>query len=169
MPAELVRRQLNIPNGFYTIMITMGGVPNRYDYVRNLEKYHQLYFIIPGASRRVIIQNNLRLLPHYSEFYHPDLINASDAVIGKAGYSTIAEIYYAGIPFGYISRPAFRESAKLTDFIKKNMSGISILEAELHNGRWMDKIPDIMALPGFKPNTTNGADQIADFIFNLPQ
>jgi hypothetical protein len=33
-------------------------------------------------------KQNLVLLPHHSGFYHPDLVNASDAVIGKVGYST---------------------------------------------------------------------------------
>ena len=30
--------------------------------------------------------------------FHPDLVNASDAVIGKAGYNTLAEVFYAGTP-----------------------------------------------------------------------
>ena len=163
----LVRQHLNIPPGFNMLTITMGGVPNEYDYIRDLEKHDNIYFVIPGASRSTRARNNLIFLAQHSEFFHPDLINASDAVIGKAGYSTIAEIYYAGIPFGYISRPAFRESATLTTFIKENMSGTSIQETEFHDGSWTAKIPDILDLPRFRPHATNGANQIANFIIHL--
>ena len=38
------------------------------------------------------VEKNLILLPHHSVFFHPDLVNASDAVVGKLGYSTLAAV-----------------------------------------------------------------------------
>ncbi len=166
-PAHQVRSSLGIPNKCKIMMITMGGIPSRYDFLQRLEKQKYVYFVIPGASSSIKIQNNLIQLPYNSEFFHPDLINASHAVIGKAGYSTLAEIYHAGIPYGYIPRPSFRESATLSAFIKENMAGFPILETEFHGGNWLHYIPALLALPTKRPNSPNGADQIAGFIFKL--
>ena len=107
------------------------------------------------------------LLPENSEFFHPDLINACDAVIGKVGYSTIAEVYHAGIPFGYCARAHYRESAPLVNFIENKMHGFVIGQSEFNNGDWIDRIEELLALPRVQRNTSNGADQIAGFISGL--
>ena len=67
-------------------------------------------FVIPGGADDYLWQENLVLLPHHSRFYHPDLVAAADAVVGKVGYSTVAETFHAGAPLGYVPRTRFRES-----------------------------------------------------------
>jgi len=99
-----------------------------------------------------------------SGFYHPDLINASDAVIGKVGYSTLAEIYQAGVPYGYIARPRFRESAPLVAFIEQHMVGLPISEAEFMAGQWLERLPDLLALPRQTAPKINGAMAVATMI-----
>jgi UDP-N-acetylglucosamine:LPS N-acetylglucosamine transferase len=110
---------------------------------------------------------NLVLLPHHSNFYHPDLINAADAVISKAGYSTLAEAYFAGIPFGYVSRDRFRESPKLSAFIRQNMPGFEITGETFQSGNWVDRISDLLDLKRKKTKVENGADQAAKYIVNF--
>ena len=148
-------------------MITAGGVPKNYGFIEKLKNQTAAHFIIPGASNSVYIQDNLILLPQNSEFFHPDLINASDAVIGKIGYSTIAEVYQAGIPFGYSARAHYRESGPLVNFIENKMHGFAIGQSEFNNGDWIHRIADLLALPRVQRNTSNGAGQIAGFIANL--
>jgi hypothetical protein len=140
-----------------------------HDYGRrhSLKNQTAAHFIIPGAGNSVDIQDNLILLPENSEFFHPDLINASDAVIGKVGYSTIAEVYHAGIPFGYSARANYRESEPLVNFIENKMHGFAISPSEFDNGDWIHRIADLLALPRVQRDTPNGAGQIAGFIANL--
>ena len=97
---------------------------------------------------------------------HPDLVNASDAVIGKAGYSTVAEAYRAGIPFGYVSRERFREAPTMAKFIRATLGGFEISTADFESGRWIARLPDLLALPRFTRREPNGAQQIADFILD---
>jgi len=149
------------------ITITMGGIPNRYHFLRELKDQPHVYFVIPGGSQTSEVIDNLILIPHHTDLYHPDLINASDAVVGKIGYSTLAEVYHAGVPFGYISRPSFRESEVLAKYIEDKMVGFPIGEAEFQNGSWVSHIPDVLALPRVKRTEPNGSEQIADFIVRL--
>lgn len=166
-PSGEIRQRLGLTQNSKVVMITAGGVPKSYGFIEKLKNQTTTYFIIPGASNSVDIQDNLILLPENSEFFHPDLVNASDAVIGKVGYSTIAEVYHAGIPFGYTARAHYRESRPLVHFIENNMQGFAIGQSEFNNGDWIHRIADLLALSRVQRNTSNGAAQIAGFITNL--
>lgn len=161
---QKTRQNLKIPTNAPAILVTMGGIPPNINFLPELRKHKDIYFIIPGASETYTCQDNLILFPHHSIHYHPDLINAADAVIGKAGYSTIAEAYYAGVPFAFISRANFREAPTLTQFILDMMPGYEIPEKELPALDWTQRIPELMITPKNNHNQTNGADQVADFL-----
>jgi UDP-N-acetylglucosamine:LPS N-acetylglucosamine transferase len=107
------------------------------------------------------------ILERDAGIFHPDLVNAGDAIIGKVGYSTLAETYQAGIPFGYIPRPAFRESPVLVDYIETKMRGLSFSESDLDNGQWLAKLPELLALPRLQRDQSGGAAQIARFVYKL--
>ena len=162
-----IRKKMEIPEDTKVVMITMGGVPEHYPFLDQLTRHREIHFIIPGASRQTRIEGNLRLLPNHSDFFHPDLVHASDAVIGKVGYSTLAEIYNAGVVFGYIPRRKFRESKVLVSFIETEMNGIPIDEKDFYNGRWLALLPDLLAFPRIQRQGPNGAIQVARFIRNL--
>jgi UDP-N-acetylglucosamine:LPS N-acetylglucosamine transferase len=156
------------------VMLTMGGIPWRYTFLEHLKHQTGIYFVIPGADRQAPIRHDspsgnsgLVLLPHQSEFFHPDLVNAADAVIGKAGYSTVSEVHAAGIPFGYIGRSRFRETQTLTAFIEQEMKGLPIPETSFHDGQWLSSLGDLLEMPRIHRNGPNGADEIAGFICKL--
>jgi hypothetical protein len=102
-PPYEIRKMLRIPDKAKAVLITMGGIREEYDFGEVLSRKPEIIFVIPGAGNKTKIEDNLVFLPRHSDLFHPDLVNACDAVIGKAGYSTVAEVYYAGVPFGYIS------------------------------------------------------------------
>jgi hypothetical protein len=99
--------------------------------------------------------------------FHPNLVNACDAVIGKVGYSTLAEVYHAGLPFGYIPRQEFRESSRLVEYIAQHMPGLAITPAQFDDGSWLSQLPQLLALPRLTRHAPNGADQAARFIHQL--
>jgi hypothetical protein len=166
-PASKTRQRLGWSAQAKVVLLTMGGIPWEYTFLEQLAAQRDFYFIIPGAAERLELRDNLALLPQRSDFYHPDLVNAADVVIGKLGYSTLAEIYYAGVPFGYIPRLHFRESEVLAAYIENELSGIAITGAQFENGEWLARLPDLLALPRRHHHRINGADQAASFIGNL--
>jgi hypothetical protein len=164
-PAE-IRQRLQIPSSAKVILITMGGIPWEQASQDLVDFDENFYFIVAGREQTER-HGNLLLLSRFDSLFHPDLINASDAVIGKVGYSTLAEVYQAGVPYGYIARPKFRESSVLTQFVQREMWGLSISDFELSNGSWLSILPDLLSLPRLERNNINGADQIAQFINSL--
>jgi UDP-N-acetylglucosamine:LPS N-acetylglucosamine transferase len=166
-PAAKIRSQLKIPPNHAMVVITMGGTSTGYEFIKDLEELPEIFFVMPGAVQRTVIRKNLILLPEHSQYYHPDLIHASDAVIGKVGYSTLAEIFHAGVPFGYVKRPVFPESPKLAAFIEREMAGIDIDESDFYHGNWIKIVPELLNFGRIKRKKENGADQIAGFITQL--
>ena len=165
-PPHEVRQRLGLAVRDKLVLITTGGVPYDYRFVGRLKDHRDIHFVIPCNCQAMEIEDNVILIPHRSEFSHPDLTHSADAVIGKTGYSTIAEVYHAGVPFGYIPRPNNPESAVLTAFIQNRMSGLKIHETEFHDGSWLSHLQPLLDLPSIKRTDANGADQIAQFVMN---
>ena len=167
---DAVRDRLGLPRAAPTVLVTMGGFPEDYGFLDQLAGCRSFHFILPGnvlppERAGVEPRGNLRLLSQRSGFYHPDLVQASDIVIGKAGYSTVAETYHAGLPFGYVLRSHSRESAVLHRFIESEMPGFEIPEAAFRDGSWLACLPDLLAQPRRRRLGPNGADQAAAFIW----
>jgi UDP-N-acetylglucosamine:LPS N-acetylglucosamine transferase len=155
-------------------MITMGGIPWHYHFLEQLAHTNGVYFLVPGADEQIRAghqaspgPSGLVLLPHHSNYFHPDLVNASDAVIGKAGYSTLAEVYHAGVPFGYVARPRFRESQVLASYIEQHMHGLPVAEKDFQDGNWLASVDELLAMPRLSRDDAQGADQAARFIGEL--
>ncbi|MFZ0242296.1 MAG: hypothetical protein WAL90_11685 [Desulfobacterales bacterium] len=159
-----IRRRLGVPLTAKIVLVTTGGIPERHGFLDQLKKFVGTTFILPGSSSAPETRDNLVLLPHRSVFFHPDLVNASDAVVGKVGYSTIAETYAAGVPFGHVARDPYPESPGLIDFITRHMPGIAISEADFSRGRWLEILPKLLELPRTPRAETNGSEQIAAYL-----
>jgi hypothetical protein len=166
-PREQVRQQLGIPAQAHMVLVSMGGIPWQHDLAEQPSDHDGITFVVSGGAQDVQRQGNLVLLPHHSSFFHPDLVNAADAVMGKAGYSTLAEVYQAGLPFGYVPRPGFRESAVLAAFIERHMRGRAMPEEEFDDGRWLTSAEKLLSLGRVGRREEDGADQVARFIYGL--
>ena len=166
-PAVRIRERLGLPLQAKAVLLTMGGVEGAYNFPDRLGEQPAVYFVIPGGSDSHERRGNVVLLSHHSGFFHPDLLNACDAVVGKLGYSTLAEAYQAGIPFGYIQRPRFRESAVLAAYIQAEMRGLEIPAAHFEDGSWLSALPALLALPRIERRGRNGAVEVVEFISQL--
>jgi hypothetical protein len=163
-PREATRARLNVAKDAPLVMVTMGGIVTEYPFLDRLERSQYARFLIPGGSDAYQQRGSLVLIPHHSTFYHPDLVEASDAIVGKLGYSTLAEAYAAGLPYAYIPRERFPESRPMGAYAREVMGAMELSEAQFFNGAWMDLLPDLLARPHGRPAGPNGADEIAAFV-----
>jgi hypothetical protein len=156
-----VRRRLGLPEHEPVVLVTMGGLAWNYAFADRLATRPDIAFVLPGGSDHPERRGNLVLLPHHSGLYHPDLVGAVDAVVGKVGYSTLAETYAAGVPFGYVARSRFPESPPLVEFIRARMPGLEVASATLVDGSWVTLLDRLLRLPRGPNNHANGADAVA--------
>jgi len=164
--AAWVRERLGIPPGSKPVLVTMGGVVASPDFLKQLPSAPGIVFVVAGGSSVVERSGSNILLPHHSEFYHPDLVHACDAVVGKAGYSTLAETYHAGVPFAFISRHGFREADVLASFIHREMDGFEIPQEAFLEGSWIASLLELLGKPR-RTGRPNAARQVAKMLSHI--
>lgn len=158
------RAALGIAPRRATVLVTMGGIPHGGFAIEPLLAAPGVEFILAGASRRKRRVGNVLLLPHHSGFYHPDLVAAADAVVGKIGYSTLAETCRSRVPYGFVPRTGFRESAVLARWLVGRGRGLRIAPAAFATGAWVRRVSDLLDLGRPQERFPDGARQAAGLI-----
>lgn len=161
---EEIRSQLEIDSSKPLVLVTMGGIRQLITGLSSLNDHTEATFLIPGGSEKVERISNVILLPHHSQYYHPDLVHASDILVGKLGYSTVSEAYHARIPYGYIPRDHFRETGPMGDFVRHEMGGLPIAVGDFYSGEWVKYLPALLEPKTKRQPVENGADQIAKWV-----
>ncbi len=161
---ELIRRRLGVPAGDPMVLLTMGGVGWNYRDLAALADHPRATFVVPGGGRAHRRRGRLVVLPFCSDFYHPDLVSAADVVVGKLGYSTVAETWHAGSAMAFIPRPRFPESPVLAEFVRRTMSSVEITEGAFNDGSWLTSIERLFDQPRPVRRRTDGALQAAHTI-----
>ena len=164
---EKIRQRLKVSNNERIVLVSMGGIGVGQLPLYRMQAIHNTVFVLSGYTGKMVKEPHLRFLPPDTDFFHPDLVAASDAVVGKVGYSTLAEVYHADVPFGYVSRKGFRESDPLVSFIKEKMSGLEIESQDFWRGDWVNNLPQLFHLGNKDVQQQNGAIQCAEFLLSL--
>jgi len=167
LPRQATRQKLGIPPSARMALVTMGGIQSSLALSSHVNRPDDLYFVIPGASPEASQVPGCVCLPFHSDYYHPDLVEASDVIVGKAGYSTLAEAYASDVPFIYVARPRFRETQSLVAFIQRELGGFEITAAGFLEGTWISPLVELLEQPRRPRRRENGADQVARFILEI--
>jgi hypothetical protein len=164
-----VRSQLGLSPTTKMVFISMGGTPHLLPDLELLGKhYRDITFLIGAPCTTQAMPSNVHVLPINTPLFHPDLVRAADVVIGKVGYSTIAEVYEAGVPFGYFSRPESPEMPSLLYFLKEKIQGIHFTDDDYQTSAWLDHLSTLLSMPCIDlVRESNGADLCADAIIHL--
>lgn len=167
LPRAETRQRLGVDEGAPLVLVTMGGAAWEYTFLAHLTAHPRFQFLIPGSVATAQRSQNLFLLPSRSGWYHPDLIHAADAVVGKLGYSTVAEAYYSRVPFCFVTRPSFRESAVLQAFVQAHLPSLALTAAEFAGGEWLPALPVLLAQPRQPQPALSGAQMVAAHLLTL--
>ena len=165
MSRAAVRQRLGLTGDERVVLLTFGGTaPNELPLDQLRERWPYVRFLVAGAGTSAFAAGVTTLAPDCG-IDHPSLIGAVDAVIGKAGYSTIAETYAAGVPFACLPRPGFPESPHLEAFVETQMPSIRIRAGLLCGNAWVGRLDELFALRAAdQVRGANGDEQVARFL-----
>jgi UDP:flavonoid glycosyltransferase YjiC (YdhE family) len=157
-----VRDALGVPDAARLVLITLGGMAGTWTLPAGSVP-GDVIFAVPDAGPAVQREGPILRLPH-TGFYHPDLVQASDVVIAKAGYSTVAEAYQIGVPIGVVPRPSFRESDVIADFVRRERLGAVISHDDFQSGTWTSGLDTLLTQPVRPRPAASGAALAASLI-----
>lgn len=150
-----------------TVLVTLGGLPHQLPNWMDMELYSDYFFIFSGQKATKRLAKNILYLDSESSIYHPDLVDAVDLVVCKAGYSTVAECCQAGSRIIAVGRPDFAETKVLQKYIQEVLGGDSINTENFLSGQWLSLIPTILKKEASSPFRENGAQAAAHFLVPL--
>jgi hypothetical protein len=125
--------------------------------------------VAPGNGDGIEHTGTLIRIPAMGGPYHPDLVAASDLVVAKLGYSTVAEVYHAGNAFAYLRRPKFPESPILEAFVRAHIPSAALPEDWLENPTTTTTLSDLLATPRRDGERPNGAVATAELVLSALQ
>ncbi|MGB5162049.1 MAG: hypothetical protein WBO69_19495 [Thermoanaerobaculia bacterium] len=165
--AQEIRTKLQLPGDSSFVLMTMGGFQVSYRFLERLYRYPEVTFVIPGAADRIHRERNLIRLPHRTTFQHADLVAAADMVVGKLGYSTLAEVIQAETPYLFIQRPRFPESPALASYARRRLVCAEITEPELEAAEWPGLLPELKRNRRAPTIEQQGSQQAAGLLLDL--
>ena len=163
-PRGEIRSRLGVLEDDPMVLLSMGGAGWDYGRLDELGSQDRASIVVPGGGRTARRRGRLLVLPFHGGFYHPDLVAASDVVVGKLGYSTVAEAFHAGSAFAYVARPNFPESPVLAAFVKQHMNSMEIDETAFRSADWLPQVESLLDTHRHPSEKENGADAAANAI-----
>ena len=160
------RRRLRIPEADQMVLASMGGVGWDYGSLDGMTGADGPWVVVPGGAESERRRGRLLELPFHSTFFHPDLVHAADVVVGKLGYSTVAEVYQAGIALAYVERPQFPESPVLARFVDRELTSVVLEVRAFATGEWLPGVHEALAAPRKAPAGGDGAEEAAAAILD---
>lgn len=104
-------------------------------------------------------------LPRPAPFPHEDLVHACDALLGKPGYGTAAEVLAHGTRFLYLPREDFREIPALLSALQPWGGSRELPRADFESGRWRGALDALFAQPAPRRwEPSDGAERAAEIL-----
>ncbi len=141
LPAGEVRARLGVAAQQRLVLLTMGGLDFARIDLEQLARQQDAVVALTDGGSGIRREGSLRRLPRQGAVYLPDVVAASDMVVGKLGYSTVAEAALAGVPMVSMGRPAFREAAVLAEYVVGEMGGVILSQEAFLRGEWLSRVP----------------------------
>lgn len=163
-PDEL-RERLGIRADQRLVLLSVGGL-DRTAIAGGFRPPEGTIFVAPGAGDALDSRGNPIWIPTMGGPYHPDLVAASDLVVAKLGYSTVAEVYHAGTAFAYLRRPTFPESPVLEAFVREHLPSAPLPDDWLGHPSTTRILRDLLEAPRPDDLRENGAEAAAELILD---
>ena len=164
-----IRKKLGCDRASKLIILTTGGITKELLLSEKLKVYKNYTFILSGDFKITSRDQNIISLPMSSSIHYPDLVNASNLVVGKVGYGTLAECWATETPLIGCFRNNFRESEVLRKFVKQNIQHKEISIDDFESMNWVSDIQNILSVKSFgvQKANTNGVSLAANHIINF--
>ncbi|KAK8597376.1 hypothetical protein V6N13_094791 [Hibiscus sabdariffa] len=150
-----VRKELGIGEDVKLVILNFGGQPAGWKLKEDYLPSGWLCLVC-GASDTQELPPNFVKLP--KDAYTPDLIAASDCMLGKIGYGTVSEALAYKLPFVFVRRDYFNEEPFLRNMLEFYQSGVEMIRRDLLIGHWKPYLERAISLKPCYEGGINGGE-----------
>ncbi|KAJ0446295.1 putative L-arabinokinase [Helianthus annuus] len=146
-----VRNEMGISEDVKLVILNFGGQPAGW---KLKEEYLPPGWLclVCGASEQELPPNFIKLP---KDVYTPDVMAASDCMLGKIGYGTVSEALAYKLPFVFVRRDYFNEEPFLRNMLEYYQGGVEMIRRDLLTGHW---IPYLERATSLKPSYDGGVN-----------
>ncbi|KAL7122439.1 hypothetical protein ACP275_01G046100 [Erythranthe tilingii] len=153
-----VRRDLGISEDMKIAILNFGGQPSGWTLKEEYLPEGWLCLVC-GASESLNLPPNFVKLA--KDTYTPDVIAASDCMLGKIGYGTVSEALAYKIPFVFVRRDYFNEEPFLRNMLEFYQGGVEMIRRDLLTGHWRPYLERAISLKPCYESGINGGEVAA--------
>ncbi|KAM4074478.1 hypothetical protein ACJW30_10G096400 [Castanea mollissima] len=155
-----VRKELGIGDDVKLVILNFGGQPAGWNLKEEYLPSGWLCLVC-GASNQELPPNFIKLA---KDAYTPDLIAASDCMLGKIGYGTCSEALAFKLPFVFVRRDYFNEEPFLRNMLEYYQSGVEMIRRDLLTGHWKPYLERAISLKPCYEGGINGGEIAAQIL-----
>ncbi|GKV37775.1 hypothetical protein SLEP1_g45765 [Rubroshorea leprosula] len=156
-----VRKEIGVREDVKLVILNFGGQPAGW---KLKEEYLPSGWLclVCGASDTQDLPPNFIKLP--KDAYTPDLIAASDCMLGKIGYGTVSEALAYKLPFVFVRRDYFNEEPFLRNMLEYYQGGVEMIRRDLLTGHWKPYLERAISLKPCYEGGINGGKVAAHIL-----
>ncbi|KAI9124573.1 hypothetical protein K1719_004495 [Acacia pycnantha] len=158
---EEVRKELGIADDVKVVILNFGGQPSGWKLKEEFLPPGWLCLVC-GASDSQDLPPNFKKLAKNA--YTPDIIAASDCMLGKIGYGTASEALAFKCPFVFVRRDYFNEEPFLRNMLEQYQTGVEMIRRDLFTGHWKPYLERAVTLKPCYEGGINGGEVAAHIL-----
>ncbi|XP_030943854.1 L-arabinokinase-like isoform X3 [Quercus lobata] len=151
---EEVRKDLGVLDDVKLVIFNFGGQPAGWKLKEEYLPAGWLCLVCGASDNQELPPNFIKLA---KDVYTPDLIAASDCMLGKIGYGTVSEAMAYKLPFIFIRRDYFNEEPYLREMLEYYQGGVEMARRDMLSGCWIPYLERAVNLKPCYEGGTNGA------------
>uniref|UniRef100_A0A5B7AAJ5 Putative L-arabinokinase-like n=1 Tax=Davidia involucrata TaxID=16924 RepID=A0A5B7AAJ5_DAVIN len=153
-----VRKELGIGDDVKLVILNFGGQPAGWNLKEEYLPSGWLCLVCGASDNQELPPNFIKLA---KDVYTPDLIAASDCMLGKIGYGTVSEALAFKLPFVFVRRDYFNEEPFLRNMLEYYQGGVEMIRRDLLTGHWKPYLERAVSLKPCYEGGINGGEVAA--------
>ncbi|KAL5208229.1 hypothetical protein ABZP36_032664 [Zizania latifolia] len=156
-----VRKELGIADDVKMVIFNFGGQPAGWKLKKEWLPDGWLCLVCGASETQELPPNFIKLA---KDAYTPDLMAASDCMLGKIGYGTVSEALAYKLPFVFVRRDYFNEEPFLRNMLEHYQCGIEMIRRDLLTGHWKPYLQRAVTLQPCYDHPINGGQVAAHIL-----
>ncbi|XP_027333907.1 L-arabinokinase-like isoform X3 [Abrus precatorius] len=159
--AKEARKELGVADDVKLVILNFGGQPSGLKLKEEFLPPGWLCLVCGAPDNEGLPPNFMKLA---KDAYTPDLIAASDCMLGKIGYGTVSEALAYKCPFVFVRRDYFNEEPFLRNMLEYYQCGVEMIRRDLLTGHWRPYLERAISLKPCYEAGINGGEVAAHIL-----